>query len=143
VNLESSPRPIRPTRHAAVLLLVALLAVLVAACSDSSSASSDSTTTTVASDGAPGTAKITALDVPESVECGGKTSTTVSISYATEGAKKRELYVDGRKEQGTDAASGTVSSLLHCDPLPHTVDLIAYDAHGGKTVLEKKVVTNA
>ena len=123
---------------AASLVLVA--AVLTGCGGDSSSSAQPKATTTTAD--VPGTAKVTAFDVPASVACTGATSTSVTVSYGTSGSSKQELYVDGAIVPGTDAASGTVSAPVHCDPLPHTFVMIAYDAAGHRTALEKKLTTN-
>jgi len=34
---------------------------------------------------------------------------------------------------GVDAPSGTVDAPVHCDGVPHTVALIAFDAKGART----------
>jgi hypothetical protein len=123
---------------------VAVGGVLLAACSSSSgSESSKSTPTVTTADARPGSAKITALDIPPSVECQGKTSTSVTIQWATSGAAKRELYIDGRPIADATGVSGTVDTPVHCDPLPHDVVVIAYDDAGRRTSQEKKFVTNA
>jgi ABC-type glycerol-3-phosphate transport system substrate-binding protein len=126
-------------------VLVAGAVVLgLAACSgDDGRAASGAATTTAANAEKPGTAQVSTFDVPTSAECGGKTSTTVDVTYATTGAKKQELYVDGRIVSGTDVASGTVTAPVHCDPLPHTFVMVAYDANGRRTPVEKKLTTNA
>jgi hypothetical protein len=67
----------------------------------------------------------------------------VTVGYATSGASKQELYVDGRPVPGTDVATGSVTAPVHCDPLPHTFVMIAYDAAGRRTALEKKLTTNS
>jgi hypothetical protein len=82
------------------------------------------------------------FEVPATADCAGATSTTVTVTYATEGAKKQELYVDGRITPGTDATSGSVVAPVHCDPLPHTFVLVAYDENGRRTAAEKKLTTN-
>jgi len=114
---------------------------LLSACGGSDS--SGTAKKAAATDNAPGTAVISSFDVPDTVECGGKTSTTVPVTYATSEADQQELYVDGRLEPGTDGATGSLSVPVHCDPLPHTFVLIAYDAQHRRTAREKKVVTNA
>jgi ABC-type glycerol-3-phosphate transport system substrate-binding protein len=131
-------------RQISLLVLAVALMAALAACSSGGddSAQGATSTTTVSNTEKPGTARVTTFDVPASVDCGGKTSTTVQVQYATSGAKKQELYVDGRIVSGTDAASGTVSAPVHCDPLPHTFVMVAYDANGRRTPVEKKVTTN-
>ena len=125
------------------LLLIAAvgLGVLMSACGDSGGGSSSAAGTSTTASEAPGTAKITSFEVPASVDCGGKTSTMVTVTYATTGAKKQDLYVDGRPEPGTDAPSGSLQTTVHCDLLPHTFVLIAYDAAGRRTPVEKKMTT--
>lgn len=130
-------------RFLPVLLAGAMFVALGACSGDDGGSAAGGTTTTVANNEKPGTAQVTSFEVPASVECSGKTSTTVDVTYATADAKKQELYVDGRIVPGTDAASGTVSAPVHCDPLPHTFVMVAYDADGRRTPVEKKVTTNA
>jgi hypothetical protein len=131
-------------RRAMPLVVASLMVAALGACGGGGGDdnASGATSTTVANTEKPGTAQVTSFVVPASVECTGKTSTTVDVQYATSGAKKQELYVDGRLVPGTDAASGTVSAPVHCDPLPHTFVMVAYDANGRRTPMEKKVTTN-
>jgi hypothetical protein len=70
--------------------------------------------------------------VPKSVQCGTAPSTKVRVSYATSGAQRSQLVIDGRVEPG-DAVSATIDPLVHCDGLPHTVALVALDAAGHRT----------
>jgi len=113
------------------------LGASVSACSDASSGASkspDSTTTT----GEPGTATIVTFDVPATVDCAaGATATTVSVTYAVTGAKRQELRIDGLPIDGTNEPSATVLAGVRCDPLPHDVVLIAYDASGHRTAKQK------
>lgn len=141
-NLPALPRELR--RALAVLLVVVAGAAAVAGCSsDNSSAKSSGATATTAKGGdVPGTAKVTSFEVPATADCAGATSTSVTVTYTTEGAKKQELYVDGRITPGTDATSGSVVAPVHCDPLPHTFVLVAYDPNGRRTATEKKLTTN-
>jgi len=131
--------------------VVALLVAIVAAAalsgcgggdSSSSASSTTSTKTTTTQADVPGTAKVTSFEVPATAACGGATSTTVTVSYATQDAAKQELYVDGRLSPGTDAASGSLAVPVHCDPLPHTFVMVAYDGNGRRTAVEKKLTTN-
>ena len=133
----------RLRRGIAAALVVFAGAAAIAGCGgdDSSKASTNPTTTSTGSD-VPGTAKVTAFDVPATADCKGSTSTSVSVTYATEGAAKQELYVDGRVTPGTGAASGSVTTDVHCDPLPHTFVLVAYDANGRRTTAEKKLTAS-
>ena len=125
-----------------ILVLVGVLTGTLASCSGGDNNASGGTTTTVANTEKPGTAQVTSFVVPATVECGGATSTSVDVQYATTGAKKQELYIDGRIVPGTEAGSGTVSAPVHCDMLPHTFVMVAYDANGRRTAAEKKVTTN-
>ena len=133
----------RKYRRMVGAMAVAGAALALAACggssSDNAARAAKSTTTTSA--GIPGTAKITSFDVPPSASCpSGATSMTVSVNYGTTGAKKQVLYVDGRPQQ-LDAASGAVDAPVHCDAVPHTFVIVAYDANGRQTAQEKKLVT--
>jgi hypothetical protein len=124
-------------------LVVASGALVVAGCGGDGSSNAETTTTTKASaSDVPGTAKVTSFEVPATASCNGATSTTVSVTYATEGAKKQELYVDGALTPGTEAATGSIVAPVHCDPLPHTFVLVAYDANGRRTTSEKKLTTS-
>ena len=98
----------------------------VTACSsgDSGSAASGTPTTTTP---VPGSAKIVTFDAPTQVGCGGKPSTTITVSYATKGAKRQTLIVDGRASDPVTAASGQIQAPVHCDSLKHTLVLAAYD----------------
>jgi hypothetical protein len=119
-----------------ILSLVALAAALtfgVVACGGDSGSSSATATSTTSPSDAPGTAKITTFEAPRNVTCGAEPSTTVTVKYATEGAERQELIVDGRPVPGTDAPSGQVDAPVHCDPLEHTIVLVAYDAKGLRT----------
>jgi hypothetical protein len=55
------------------------------------------------------------------------------VQYATTGAKRQQVIVDGRDVPGTEAANGSVDAPVHCDPLEHTVVLVAYDSQGHRT----------
>jgi len=131
-------------RHRHLVIAIPLLAggLLLGGCSGSSSGTKESTKATVTTTPAATGVEVTSLDVVPSVECNGKTSVDISIGYAVEGAARQELYVDGRKVDGTEQASGTVTTWVHCDTLPHTIDIVGYDARDRHTTLEKKVTTN-
>ena len=129
----------RATIGGTAIAVVALM-LLLSGCSSSAKASgdpnSDGSTT-----GAPaGTAKITSFVVPKSVTCGTATSTKVRVTYAISGAKSTQLIIDGRVEP-SEGPSATVDPLVHCDPLPHTVALVALDATGHRTSEVKNVTT--
>ena len=132
----------RRARIAAVIgagmMVVALAAAGCSSSDDSGATTTDSSTTTTMP---TGSAKITRFDVPESVDCGGKTSTVVEISYTTEAAKTQELVVDGLPIDGTDAASATLQVPVHCDTLPHTVVLVARGASKQPTIRQKNLMT--
>ncbi len=87
-----------------------------------------------------GSAKITSFVVPASVQCGHATSTKVHVTYTVAGAKSTQLIIDGRTVPG-DATSASVDPLVHCDPLPHTVAVVAVDAAGHRTSTVKNVTT--
>ena len=123
------------------LAVLAVLLVVGAAACDSGGLVGAATSTTVASD-APGTAKIGAFAVPRTVTCGDQPSTTATVSYSTTGATRREVIVDGRPVPGTDEASGTVEAPVHCDPLEHTVVLVAYDDQGRRTTEKRFLHTD-
>jgi hypothetical protein len=127
-------------RSLTVLAVLVGTTTLIAACSGSS-ASTNSTTSTSDAGSAPGTAQIAAFDVPASAQCGGKTSTMVPVHYAVTGSTKQLLRVDGRDVPGTEATSASLSVAVHCDPLPHTFVLVAYDAKGRRTALQKLLTT--
>jgi hypothetical protein len=117
------------------------MAKLIAGCSSSSNPASvpdpRSTTTTVP---APGSAHITSFVVPASVKCGAASKITVRVAYAVTGAARQELSIDGRN-LALPAASAAVSEEVHCDGLPHTVALIAFDAKGAHTSQVKMLTT--
>jgi hypothetical protein len=124
-----------PRSRRAWLPMVAAVAVavLAAGCSNSSDSSGSPRplpTTTVPEQG---TAKIVKFDVPASVQCGALNSTTVPVTWATEGAKSQQISVDGRPVDGTDSATGSVNADVHCDALEHTVVIIALDAKGRRS----------
>jgi multidrug efflux pump subunit AcrA (membrane-fusion protein) len=131
----------RRARRARVALAVGALAILAGCGGDGSSAADDTSSTSVPGV-KPGTAKISTLEVPKSVECGGATFTTFEIRYATSGAARVELRVDGRPIP-LDDAKGTVSADVRCDPLPHDVVLFAYDDDEGLTSRQAMLETKA
>jgi hypothetical protein len=106
-----------------------------AACGGGSSSTADVAPTTTGD--VPGTATIRAFDVPRTVSCGATPSTTVQVQYATKGADRQEVIVDGRVVPGTETAKGSVAAPVHCDPLEHTVVLVAYDSNGRRTAETK------
>jgi hypothetical protein len=108
---------------------------------DNAGAANSNAATTTTNE--PGTAKISSLDVPPTAACNGKTSVTVHVSYATEGAKSVELVVDGAAVPSATATSGALDVPIHCDPLPHTFVIVAKDSNGRSTSLQKLVTTNA
>jgi hypothetical protein len=114
------------------------VSILASCSSDSSSSTKSSGAGTSA-----GTATITKFDVPESVSCpaGGPPNTTFSASWSTEGAAHVALILDGHTEPETDKPSGTASVQVHCDAIPHTVVLAAYDAKDDHTVQRKILKT--
>ncbi len=114
----------------ASLVIGTLLMGAAAGCGSSSEAS-----------GTKSSAKIELLEVPESASCGGSTSVTVAVRYATSGAARQRLLVDGRDEGLATGPDGNVSVPVHCDPLPHTVVLIAWDDEGRRTFLQKILQT--
>ncbi len=75
------------------------------------------------------------------MQCSGGPSTTFSVQYATSDAKHQDLIVDGRVVPGTDSPSGSVEAPVHCDAVPHTVVLIAYDATEHRTAEQKILMT--
>ena len=119
---------------------------VLAACSSSSKPNATPTTvgpastTTVESSGGSG-ARITAFDVPASVACASASKTTVHVDYTVTGAARVELAIDGLDLPSTPAAQGSLDAPVHCDAVPHTVALVAYDAHGARTSQVKMVTT--
>ena len=89
-----------------------------------------------------GDARIVTFDVPATVQCGGKTSTDVTVQYKVSGAKKSELVVDGRPYSLTDS-SGEQKATVRCDSLPHTMVLVAYDSSNQRKAEQKRLTTNA
>jgi hypothetical protein len=127
---------------AAAALLVSM--PLLASCGGdggSAGASSKDQAATSTTSG-PGDATISVFEVPTDVACGGKTSTSVHVKYATTHAKSQQLIVDGRPVDGTKDATGELDVPVHCDPLPHTFVLIALDSRGRPTALQKIVNTS-
>ena len=121
--------------------------VALGACSSSSKADAPSTTVRAAAehDRAPATqigdARIVKFVVPASVNCRGASSTKMSVEYEVTGAKRQEISVDGLAVDGVDGPSGTVDAPVHCDGVPHTVALIAFDANGARTSQVKMLTT--
>ena len=122
-------------------ILAGCLALIgtVTACGSSGDSSSTSTPTTTTE--VPGTGKVDSFEVPDMVQCGNATSTAVNVTYATSGAAKQELLVDGRV-MPLDAASGSAQVAVHCDALPHTVVLYLTDAKGHHSADKKILMTS-
>jgi hypothetical protein len=66
----------------------------------------------------------------------------VQVRYATKGADRQDVIVDGRVVPGTESARGSVDAPVHCDPLEHTVVLVAYDSKGHRTAQTKFLHTD-
>jgi len=128
-------------RGLSIAAAVATLALGCAACGSGSGSSSANPTSTTAAADAPGTARISTFDAPRTVTCTDAPSTTVAVKYATEQAARQEVIVDGRAVPGTDAATGEVEAPVHCDPLEHTIVLVAYDKDGRRTAQTKYLHT--
>jgi hypothetical protein len=64
----------------------------------------------------------------------------VPVKYSTTGSSTTKLLVDGRPTP-LSSASGSVDAPVHCDSLPHTFVLFAYDAQGRYTSQQKLVTT--
>jgi hypothetical protein len=128
-------------RSAWCLAMIAALVVAFAAAGCGGGSSDDQASTT-SSPAGHGEATITALNVPTSVPCRGKPSTTVAVSYATANATKVEMFVDGRPVDGVHSTSGNASPAVHCDGVPHDVVLRAVDKDGQPTILRKIVNTD-
>jgi len=118
-------------------------AILLTACSSSAKSTGSSpvtsgaaTTTTVGKSAAT----ITKFVVPSSVRCDKGTATTIPLTYAISGAQRQGVSVDGRQTELT-APAGRAAPAVHCDPLPHTVTLFAYDAQGRLTSQVKQLTT--
>ena len=131
------------TRNGFAAVVLAVVGVLgITACSSGSSGSSASKATATTSAAATsGAMKVVSFEVPATAACSGKTSTTVTVTYATSGAAKEQLSVDGRPV-ALNGPSGSVQAPVHCDALPHTFVLFAYDAAGHHVAAEKKLTTN-
>ena len=127
-------------RRSLALLAIGLSVVFTCACGSGGGgdASADTTPTTVE----PGNAKITTFVVPAAVPCPtGSTFVTVPVQYAASGADRMKLLVDGRQVK-LDGTQGEAKADVHCDPLPHTFVVVAYDSAGGRTVEQKLLNTN-
>ena len=122
--------------------IVAAALLVVAGCSDNASQAKpndDQTETTTQAK--PGSARIVSFDVPQSAACGGATSTTVNVTYATEGAAKIALRVDGRPIPEATLPGATLPVQVRCDPLPHDVVIVLEDDAGGLTSDERLLTT--
>jgi hypothetical protein len=127
------------------LAFAGLSLLSLSACGGGSSDASPKQSSTPTTQGAQtaGSARIISFDVPASVSCAqGTTSTTVSVSYGTSGATKQQLSVDGRPID-LSSGSGKVDAPVHCDTLPHTFVLFAYDAAGRYSSQQKLVSTTS
>jgi len=122
------------------VLLVAIALGAVACSSSSKPAATSTPSTSATPTTARSAATITKFVVPASVQCGKGTSTTVPVSYAISGAQRQGISVDGRQDPLT-SPSGTIAPPVHCDPLPHTVTLFAYDAQGRLASAVKNLTT--
>ena len=128
--------------RACALLLVAAGAVLAAGCGSSDDSSAKAAATSVPPTAvAGGAAKITTFEVPTSVDCNGKTNVDVTLNYALTSAKQMQINVDGRPYKLNDAQGSQVVNV-HCDALPHTMVMIAYDDKGRRTAEQKLLTTN-
>jgi len=134
---------VRPPPWLAAGALVVVSVLAAAACSDSSNSSSNASPSSTTSPTAVqlGDARIVTFDVPATVQCGGKTSTDVTVHYKVSGAKRSELVVDGRPYKLTDS-SGDEKVTVRCDSLPHTMVLVAYDSSDKRTAEQKLLTTN-
>jgi hypothetical protein len=131
------------SRLAVLVVAAGLTALLLAGCGgDDGQATVDPQDTGPITTTIPaGDAQVTKLEAPGSVDCAGATFTTISITYATSGAKSQQLVVDGLPVTGADVASGTFDVPVHCDPLPHTVVVEARDSTGRPTTKSTTVTT--
>jgi hypothetical protein len=127
-------------RTLAILAGCLALIATVTACGDNSGNSSSASTPTTTTE-VPGTGKVDAFAVPDMVQCGHATSTAVTVTYATSGAAKQSLLVDGAL-MPLDAASGSAQVAVHCDALPHTVVLYLTDATGHHSSEKKILMTS-
>jgi hypothetical protein len=137
----------RITRSLALAALAAVVAIGVSGCgSDDADASkeppSSTSPSTTLGDTAAGTATIPVFEVPATAACAaGETSVTVKVQYQTAGAKRQRLLVDGADVPGLDEDQATLDVPVHCDTLPHTFVLVAYDANDQKTTQQKLLTT--
>jgi hypothetical protein len=132
-------------RHLIALALAGFCVLALSACGGGGSSASPKNQPTQTTVGAvsAGNAKITSFAVPSSVKCAqGTTSTTVQVTYGTSGSSKRQLSVDGRP-MNLSAATGTVDAPVHCDALPHTFVLFAYDSAGRYSTQQKLLSTTS
>jgi hypothetical protein len=147
IEQRSTGRPAgrhRVARSCVAAALAAASIVSLSACSSDDAKASKSAATspsTTLGNTAAGSATIPLFDVPATVACGTETSTTVSVHYQTVGAKRQQLLVDGRDVPGTEAAEATLDVPVHCDTLPHTFVLVAYDSNDAKTTQQKLLTT--
>ena len=125
---------------AAAALLVATATLAGCGSGGSSSAKSGGgTTATTEKAAGTGTAKIVSYGVQDAAACpDGKTFVTVPVTFDVSGAARVELMVDGRPLK-LDGTQGSKQVDVHCDPLPHTMVLVAYDAKDN-TTFERKLL---
>jgi hypothetical protein len=124
-----------------VVGIVALAGALGGCVGDSSGATSATKPAPTTTLPKPGTAKISSFVVPASVDCGSLNNISVPVSWSTEGAKSQQIVVDGRPVDGTNLPSGSAEVVVHCDPVAHTVVIIAVDSKGGQTYKQSLLTT--
>jgi len=128
----------RLTVAAAVVVAAAALTACGSGGSSSAKSGASTTETTVKPDGT-GTAKIVSYGVQDAAACpDGKTFVTIPVTFDVSGAARVELMVDGRPLK-LDGTKGSKQVDVHCDPLPHTMVLVAYDAKDN-TTFERKLL---
>lgn len=131
----------RPTRRSGWWFVAsgvsAVLLILLTGCGATSTPGDRATSTTTVD--AP-RARVTTLDVPAATACNGATSVLIPVRYSVEDAVRQELFVDGRPEP-LASDTGTVSVAVRCDPLPHSIVVIAYDAQDRRSPRAVKVST--
>jgi hypothetical protein len=117
------------------VIAVVSLVVLIAACGGDRSDSGAGGGATSGSGGS--SARVVRLGVPKTTTCDSVTFTTVSVRYATRGAARAELRVNGRPYPLDDPSEGSVRVDVRCDPLPHDFVLFAFDEDGEYTSIKK------
>src|SRR5262249_52967869 len=119
----------------AFLIGTLILAGVAAGCDSTSSSSTGAPVVTTTAPPKKGSAEITSFVVPDS-------GAWNQATYARSGAQSVDALVDGRLEP-LNGSAGQYNAPVHCDGLPHTLVLVAYDAHGGQTSLSKIVTTKS